>query len=109
MPQEDVRYMRMLVMFDLPVKTKKQRKRANRFRQFLRQDGYDMIQLSIYMRLCRGRSMLDKHMSRLRGHLPPEGCVRVLELTDKQFERMEILVGEKMPSEDFVQEQLLLL
>lgn len=107
MPKEGVRFMRLIVLFDLPVKTKKDRKRANAFRNFLQKDGYDMLQLSIYMRLCRGRDAISKHMQRLKGNLPPYGCVRVLELTDKQYERMEILVGE-LPRAERRVEQLLL-
>lgn len=54
MPAEEVRYMRLLVFFDLPVKTKDDQREANRFRNFLLRDGYDRVQLSVYARVCRG-------------------------------------------------------
>lgn len=108
MAQEGDRFMRLLVLFDLPVKTKQDRKEASAFRTFLQKDGYDMIQLSVYMRICRGRDAIEKHMRRLEASLPPKGCVRVLELTDKQYTRMQILVGAPKPVEKIATEQLTL-
>ncbi|MCT4533780.1 CRISPR-associated endonuclease Cas2 [Halodesulfovibrio sp.] len=100
--------MRLLVFFDLPVKTKEQRRDATRFRNFLLKDGYDMMQLSVYCRICRGQDMVDKHVRRLTSSLPPAGCVRVLQVTEKQYERMHILIGEPRPKEIKATEQLLL-
>lgn len=108
MPSEEVRYMRLIVLFDLPVKEKKDRSEASKFRNFLLKDGYDMLQLSVYMRICRGREAIEKHMRRLRASLPPHGSVRVLELTDRQYARMEILVGQEKPVEITATQQLLL-
>ncbi len=108
MSREEVRFMRLLVLFDLPVKTKDDRKEAAAFRHFLIKDGYDMLQLSVYMRICRGRDAVDKHMRRLALSLPPKGCVRVLELTDRQYARMQILVGPEKPVEKVATQQLLL-
>lgn len=109
MPKEEVRYMRLMVFFDLPVKTKLERKDANLFRKFLQADGYDMVQLSVYSRVCRGREGVEKHLARLRGHLPPSGCVRLLQLTEQQYGRIQILVGQKRPVEKVGAQQLLLL
>ena len=108
MPREEVRFMRLLVFFDLPVKTKEERREATRFRNFLLADGYDMIQLSVYARICRGQEMADKHIRRLTGHLPPAGCVRLLQVTDKQYGRMKILVGAPKVQEKIAAAQLLL-
>ncbi len=66
----------LMVFFDLPVKTKPQRARASRFRQFLKKDGYIMLQLSVYARVCRGQDAVDKHIRRVRTSLPKEGSVR---------------------------------
>lgn len=105
---EEARYMRMIVLFDLPVKSKQDRKESNRFRNFLKSDGYDMVQLSVYSRVCRGQDVVEKHMARLRGHLPPSGCVRLLQMTEQQYGRMEILVGTMRPVEKMAAKQLLL-
>lgn len=86
--------MRLIVFFDLPVTTKAKRKAANQFRQFLLKDGYQMLQLSVYARIVRGRDSLEKHNRRLCEHLPEEGSIRCLEVTEKQFASMKILLGE---------------
>lgn len=100
--------MRLLVFFDLPVKYKNQRREATRFRNFLLTDGYHMLQLSVYSRICRGQDTVDKHMGRLNGNLPPEGCVRVLQVTEQQYSRMKILVGKPKIIERIGTRQLLL-
>ncbi|SUT86611.1 CRISPR-associated Cas2 family protein [Actinobacillus ureae] len=88
-------FMRMIVLFDLPVTTKAKMRAANQFRQFLLKDGYQMLQLSIYTRIIRGRDSMEKHHKRLVEHLPEEGSIRCISITEKQFANMEILVGEK--------------
>lgn len=65
-------FMRMIVLFDLPVTTKAKMRTANQFRQFLLKDGYQMLQLSIYTRIIKGRDALEKHHKRLVAHLPEE-------------------------------------
>ena len=85
--------MRMLVFFDLPVVTKDNRRAYTVFRRFLLNDGYDMIQLSVYGRIVNGLDAEQKHMKRLLNNLPPEGSVRVLTVTEKQYASMKLLVG----------------
>lgn len=103
-----VRFMRLLVFFDLPVKTKKQRKAAQKFRNFLLKDGYDMMQLSVYYRLCRGQDMVNKHLMRLKAYLPPEGNIRALQVTELQFSKMIFLLGFPKKQEKLSTQQLLL-
>ncbi|UWZ93347.1 CRISPR-associated endonuclease Cas2 [[Pasteurella] aerogenes] len=90
----EAKFMRMIVFFDLPVTTAAKRKAANQFRQFLLKDGYQMLQLSVYARIVRGRDSLEKYHKRLCEHLPEEGAIRCLEVTEKQFAGMTILLGE---------------
>ena len=87
------RFMRLVVLFDLPVKTKKQRHDATAFRNFLLKDGYYMLQYSVYVRVCNGADAVQKHRARLQDHLPDNGAVRVMVITEKQYESIEILVG----------------
>lgn len=101
--------MRLIVFFDLPVTTAAKRKEANRFRQFLQKDGYQMLQLSVYARIVRGRDALQKHYTRLQKNLPEEGHVRCLEVTEKQFAGMSLLIGELKPREKKVNADQLLL
>ena len=85
--------MRMLVFFDLPVVTRTERRHYTQFRRFLLNDGFDMIQFSVYGRILNGRDAEDKHMQRVVANLPPEGSVRVLTVTEKQYASMKLLVG----------------
>lgn len=96
------RNMRILVFFDLPVVTKKQRKNYTNFRKFLIKDGYQMLQFSVYCRVTRNHDDAEKHINRLRGNLPPEGSVRVMLITEKQYNSMEILVGEITATENYL-------
>ena len=85
--------MRMMVFFDLPVVTKADRRAYTVFRRFLLNDGYDMIQFSVYGRILNGPDAEQKHMKRLVANLPPEGSVRMLTVTEKQFASMKLLIG----------------
>jgi CRISPR-associated protein Cas2 len=102
------RFMWVFVFFDLPVTTKEGRKAATQFRNFLLKDGYMMIQYSVYARICNGQERVDKHMKRVQDNLPALGSVRALQITDKQYGRMKILVGNKKNNEKNGSEQLLL-
>lgn len=85
--------MRLIVFFDLPTTTKKDKINYGNFRNFLLKNGYTMLQFSVYMRLCNGMDMVNKHSKRLKNSLPPKGSVRTIIITEKQYERMDFLVG----------------
>jgi len=87
------RTMWILVMFDLPVKTRLQRKAATDFRKNLIKNGFDMIQFSVYSRSCPSEENMAVHMARVRNLLPGKGQVRILKFTDKQYGRMECFQG----------------
>lgn len=103
------RFMRIIVFFDLPTLTKSDRKNASRFRNFLVKDGYIMLQLSVYSRICKGQDDVDKHAKRLNSLIPKEGSVRLLTVTEKQYASMEVLVGTLKKEENLGEKQLLLL
>lgn len=109
MEAEEIRFMWLMVFFDLPTRTKPQRRRANRFRQFLKKDGYIMLQLSVYARVCRGQDAVDKHVRRVRLNLPKEGSVRTLQVTDRQYGRMELMLGAAPKTEEIGTSQMVLL
>lgn len=93
--------MRIIVFFDLPVVERKERKAYAKFRKFLLNDGYVMLQYSVYSRICNGEDSVRKHMKRLRENLPPvNGAIRAMKITEKQFENMEILLGSTVPEEE---------
>ena len=88
------RLMRILVFFDLPVKTKAERGAATKFRNFLLMDGYHMIQLSVYARICNGTDSVAAHKLRLASAVPSKGSVRMLVITEKQYSNIQILLGK---------------
>ena len=85
----------LLVMFDLPVDTPKARKHYAQFRKKLMKDGFVMIQFSVYVRHCASRENADVHSERVKEFVPPEGEVRLLRITEKQYGRMEVFWGKK--------------
>ncbi|YCM43814.1 CRISPR-associated endonuclease Cas2 [Verrucomicrobiaceae bacterium 227] len=103
----DLKHMWIIVFFDLPVKKPEQRRSATQFRNFLLKDGYMMLQYSVYARVCRGQESVKKHLKRTQAHLPAEGSIRSLQVTDKQYARMQILLGNLVPEERTGGEQLL--
>jgi len=101
------RFMRILIFFDLPVKTSAERREATRFRNFLLRDGYHMLQYSVYARVCNGMDAVEKHRLRVRNNLPDNGTVRMLTITEKQYESIEILLGKLSEADEpFQAEQL---
>ena len=98
--------MRILVFFDLPVDKPDKRKIYTRFRTFLLQDGYDMLQYSVYARICNGLDAVTKHMTRLEAKLPLEGSIRSMVVTDRQYSDMRIHVGSQTDEEKYLQNTL---
>lgn len=99
-PQVADKFMRVLLMFDVPTKTKKEQKHATKFRNNLIKLGYFMMQFSVYMRICKGISSAKASINAVKMILPPCGNVRVLLITEKQFDAMEILLGNPSFNED---------
>lgn len=109
MKVEEIRILWLFVFFDLPVGTKTERRGATRFRNFLKDDGYMMLQWSVYARVCRGDVAVDKHVQRVTKNLPSRGSVRALQVTDKQYARMRLLLGEASKNERAAPQQMMLL
>jgi len=82
-----------MVAFDLPVGTRAQRKKATDFRNYLLDDGYQMVQFSVYVRACVSFARQETHLDRLKKHLPPEGSVRAIYVTRAQWERSFVIQG----------------
>jgi CRISPR-associated protein Cas2 len=102
----EYRILWVLVFFDLPVVTKKERKIASRFRKEIMGDGFTMFQFSIYVRHCPSRENADVHIKRVKKLLPEKGHVGILTITDKQFGMMEIFFGQKETIPSVVPQQL---
>lgn len=98
--------MRLIVFFDLPVKSKMCRRNYQQFHKFLVKDGYVMLQFSVYTRIVNGLDGLDKHLKRLKANLPPRGHVRAMSITERQYKDMLFLVGKPTLQEESVGTQL---
>lgn len=93
------RLMWMMVMFDLPVVEKAERKAATDFRKALLDQGFEMTQFSVYMRFCTSQAQVDTYAKRVEDVLPEGGKVNILTFTDKQYERIVSFVGKaKQPA-----------
>ncbi len=99
------RIMWVLVFFDLPTETTKDRKIYAAFRKKLLNDGFAMFQFSIYVRHCPSRENAEVHIKRVKSQLPEKGHVGIMSITDKQFGMMEIYNGtEKQEPPDTPQQ-----
>ena len=99
----------LIVMFDLPTDTAAARADYRRFREFLMDDGFHRLQFSVYARHCASDENSDFHKQRVLVSLPPDGEVRLLSLTDKQFGRMEVRFGRIHRISESPPEQVMLL
>ena len=96
----------ILVFYDLPTETNKERKIAARFRKDIMKDGFAMFQFSIYIRHCSSRENMEVHIKRVKRLLPEKGHVGMLTVTDKQFGSMEIFYGQKPAERQGIPQQL---
>lgn len=91
--------MRMIVFFDLPTETALDRKNYSKFRKFLINEGFIMMQESVYTKLTLNNSVTESVKLKLYKNKPPKGLVEMLVITEKQFASMEIIVGNKESSQ----------
>lgn len=88
------RFMRVLVMFDLPMESLEDKRNYRRFRKALIDNGFYMMQESVYTRLVLTPSVQRSAIEAIRKNKPQNGVVQVLAVTEKQFSQMEYIVGE---------------
>jgi CRISPR-associated protein Cas2 len=89
------RLMWMMVLFDLPVLTKKERKAATKFRKFLLDQGFEMSQFSVYLRFCAGKEQSEAYTRHVQRNVPETGKVHIVYFTDKQYENIVCFDGRK--------------
>lgn len=86
--------MRILVFFDLPVTTGEERRAYTKFRKFLIKEGFMMLQESVYCKLALNGTAANAISERVQKNKPEEGLVQLLAVTEKQYSKMEFIVGE---------------
>ena len=87
------RYMRVMVLFDLPVTTSENIRQYTRFRKYLIKSGFLMMQESVYCKLALNATVAEAVVANLRKNKPEAGFVQVLTMTEKQFQKIEVIVG----------------
>ena len=88
--------MRVIVMFDLPVTSSGDIREYNKFRKYLLKSGFMMMQESIYCKLSQNQVAADCVVENIKKNKPPKGLVQVMKITEKQFARIECIVGENV-------------
>lgn len=88
------RFMRILVMFDLPMITAAERKEYTKFRKYLIKSGFLMLQESVYCKMSPNSTLADATIENVKKNKPEKGLVQVLRITEKQYTKMEFIVGE---------------
>lgn len=86
--------MRIIVFFDMPMETEKEKKAYRKFIRFLNKEGYIMLQKSLYSKLVVNQSMEKSVLNRLRNNNPESGLIQVLKVTEKQFASIENICGK---------------
>ena len=102
----EYRTMWVVVLFDLPTVSKSEKTAYRKFHTFLLEDGFTRVQYSVYGRHCASRELAEVHTGRVRGNLPPGGEVRMLQMTDAQFARIETFRAKNVAATERDPEQL---
>ena len=97
-----MRFMRVIVFFDLPVKSKKDRKAYTDFRRQLMKTGFQMMQYSVYSRTVKNNDDAEKYCKLVEAAVPANGAVRMMTVTEKQYASIRILAGERMKNENLL-------
>lgn len=96
----------LFIMFDLPVDTRKARKNYAKFRKQLLDEGFQMMQYSIYSRYCASEEVSTKFAGQIQKNLPPAGQVRFMAVTDRQFGKMKVFYGKKRAETEQAPQQM---
>lgn len=89
------RFMRSIVFFDLPTTTSADLKEYTRFRKFLLKSGFIMMQESVYSKISLNTTAANILLNNIKKNSPKDGLVQVLTVTEKQYSKMEMIIGEK--------------
>ena len=92
--------MRLILFFDLPVVSDKDKRIYATFRKYLIRNGYIMLQYSVYSKIFANRDSAVNHIGVLKNNLPKKGAVRTMLVTEKQYSKMEVLVGQRSKLEE---------
>lgn len=103
------RFMRVIVFFDLPTLTDTDKREYRRFRKYLIKNGFIMMQQSVYSKLALNPTVVQAIIKNIRKNKPQSGLVQMLTITEKQFSKMEFVIGENTSSVIDSDERLVIL
>lgn len=86
--------MRLIVFFDLPVFSSEERKDYSRFRKYLVREGFIMMQKSVYSKIAMNATMARRIKDDVESHKPPKGNIQILSVSERQYQDIEIILGE---------------
>ncbi len=92
--------MRLICMFDLPMETADEKRRYRQFRKNLLREGFIMMQFSVYIRTCPNKDFVTRMEKRIQKIVPPEGNIRLVTITEKQYQNIKLLIGSKSLQEE---------
>lgn len=92
--------MRLICLFDLPVENEVQKRQYRKFHKLLMKNGFQMLQYSVYIRTCPNRIFAQKYYKRIEINSPQDGHIRLLTVTEKQYEDMILIIGQKAKQEE---------
>lgn len=87
-------------MFDLPMETADEKRRYRQFRKNLLREGFIMMQFSVYIRTCPNKDFVTRMEKRIQKIVPPEGNIRLVTITEKQYQNIKLLIGSKSLQEE---------
>jgi len=95
-------FMRIILFFDLPMITEDDKRIYTRFRKELVRNGYMMLQFSVYSKICTNREAAVNNILKIKKNVPEKGSIRILLVTEKQYSKMEIILGGKSRIENIL-------
>jgi len=103
------RFMRTIVMFDLPVTTLSDRREYTKFRKYLLRNGFIMLQESVYCKLALNGTVANAICENIKRNKPPKGLVQMITVTERQFSKMELITGDNFSNVIDTDERLIVL
>lgn len=103
------RFMRIIIFFDLPTETSKNKREYTAFRKFLTKNGFLMMQESVYIKLALNQTSAQGICNLVRKNKPSEGLVQMLTITEKQFQKIETITGEFSTDTIYTDERVIII
>lgn len=93
--------MRIIIILN-PTEKRGTKTAYTNFRKFLLKDGYIRIGNDVFMRITANRKTAEKHYHRAFYEMPKTGIIRILGLTEKQYQNISISTGDVDYQEEMI-------